>query len=790
MSTKRRSAVLDIESNNLLAGMLDFSSLPYKLNAEASLWTVVIRDLDTGEEWFAEKEDITAEWLETTLEPFYHIIAHNGIKFDNIVLMLFGIMEYKIGWLDQEDTIFGRECKFLDSLILSRLSNPDRFGGHSLKAWGNRIGEAKDDYRKQCIEAGYIDAIDDKGAEFREWNPLMLPYCKQDCKTNASAFKHIMQEYMNYNWGQSIKQEHILANLGIRRELFGFDFDKDFAVECVTELNGIMDDLANKVEPLLPPKPLGKTHLKSWTPPMTQLKKDNSLGAHMINFLSRVGATCKDDGFVWEGNFYAIPHTEPLKTEDVAQMKDFDHIKMLLIEDFDWVPTEWANRDLTKDSKKVPIPIEKQIKALDKWWEDTVGGKYTKGRMRELDMKLDTAYEKIKAKLGGKWPARVPTSPKIRVGVEKDLCPNLIELGDKVQFAKDFADWLTYRHRRNSIAGGDTSKMNLMEEDPTSGFLSCYREEDGRIPTPAIEIGAVTNRYTHISIANIARPSSIYGKELRSLFRAGEGGVFFGFDYSSLEARIMAHYVHKYPKGIELGNLFTGEKPNDWHSNQALAMGVSRGDAKSIDYGILYGAQKTKVSKMTGKSIADAGQLVDDFWDGSPALKDLRDAVVKFWESKGKKYVIGLDGRKINVRSKHALLNSLFQSAGIIYAKYVSILIMQKYEKEGLCIDPFIGQPEVTSMIEYHDEQALWVDPKLLNFKVFDSKEEAESFISKHEGYQTSAISEGKGKFYIALPSIVSTIIEDTMLEAEQMLKIKVPMGYEFMVGKSWYECH
>lgn len=786
----KRSAVLDIETNNLLAEMLDYSSLPYKLNSDARIWTVVVRDLKTGEEWWAENDNITAEWLEKVLKPFYYIIAHNGIKFDNVTLMLFGILEYKIGWLNQEDTVFGRECKFLDSLILSRLANPDRFGGHGLKAWGKRINDLKDDYRQQCIEAGYIKASDPKGAEFRKWNPLMLPYCKQDCKTNAGAFNEIIKEFTNHNWKQSIKQEHILANLGIRRELFGFCFDKDLAVKCVEELNSIMKSLEDKVEPILPPKPLNKTSLSFWTPPKTQVIQSGALSKHMINFLTRVGATCKDNGFVWENNFYPIPWEDSLKKVDTARMKDFDHIKMFLIDSFDWIPTEWSNRDLTKDSKKISIPIEKQIAALDRWWNDTTEGKYTKGRMRELGMNLDSAYDKLKDKLGGKWPVRVPTSPKIRVGVEKELCPNLIKLGDKVQFAKDFADWLTYRHRRNSIAGGDISDLNLYEEEPTSGFLSCYREVDGRIPTPAIEIGAVTNRYTHISIANIARPSSIYGKELRSLFRAGEGGVFFGFDYASLEARIMAHYVHKYPGGIELGNLFTGEKPNDWHSSQAIAMGIDRGSAKSVDYGLLYGAQIKKIMQMLNVSKERAEEIYNLFWDNSPALKELRDAVIKFWESTGKKYVIGLDGRKINVRSKHALLNSLFQSAGIIYAKYVSIMIMEEYEKNGLCIDPFIGTPDVTSMIEYHDEQAMYLKPKYLQFKVFNTKEEAKEFVANWEGGQLSAISEGKGKFYIVMPSNISTIIEDKMLEAEKMLNIKVPMGFEYMVGNTWYECH
>ena len=39
--------IVDIEANNLLSNMLDFSSLPYKMNEDARLWCVVVRDVDT-----------------------------------------------------------------------------------------------------------------------------------------------------------------------------------------------------------------------------------------------------------------------------------------------------------------------------------------------------------------------------------------------------------------------------------------------------------------------------------------------------------------------------------------------------------------------------------------------------------------------------------------------------------------------------------------------------------------------------------------------------------------------
>lgn len=789
----KRSCIIDIESNGFIENFLDFSTFPYRFTDEAKIWCVVIRDVDTGEEWSAELKDITAEWMEKTLMPFYYIIAHNGIKFDLPQLMLFGIFTYKVGYIGKPDTVFGRECRFLDTLILSRLSNPDR-GGHSLAMLGRRVGELKDDYRQQCIDAGYIDAEDPPGAEFKEYNPLMLPYCRQDCKTNAKVFLYLMEEFKDHDWGESIEMEHKLADLSIRRQLLGLSFNKELALECLDELNEKLDTIAAKVEPLIPPKPLNKTELNFWTPPKTQLKKNKELGVHMINFLSRVGATCKDEGFEFDGDFYPIPYTEPLKETVVARMKDFDHIKMHLIS-FGWDPIEWSERDMTKDSKKKILSFEKRVTVLDRWWQDTMNGKYKEHRLeaaREMvfapkSIDDDNLYDKIKEKLKGKWPVRVYTAPKIRVGIEKDLCPNLIKLGDKVSFAKDFADWLTYRHRRNAIAGG------VMDEDtgtPSSGFLAAYREEDGRVPTPSIEIGASTNRYTHKIVANIPRASSTYGKEMRSLFGAGDDAVFFGFDFSSLENRIQGHYIYKYPGGPEMAQSLIAEKPNDSHSLNAIKLGIPRVEVKSFTYAVLYGAAAAKIKKMLGITLDEAKKLIDDFWDGNPALNELKKNLEKYWETTDKKYILGIDKRKIRTRSKHSLLNALFQSGGVIFAKYVTVLLMEDMENQGFCVDPLIGKPDICSMIEYHDEQDMYASPDLFEFKLFDTEEEGKEFVNNWTGGQLSALTQGREKYFVALPSPVSEGIEKSIEIAIEKLNISVDMGFEYMIGNNWYECH
>ena len=47
----------------------------------------------------------------------------------------------------------------------------------------------------------------------------------------------------------------------------------------------------------------------------------------------------------------------------------------------------------------------------------------------------------------------------------------------------------------------------------------------------------------HSKIANIPRPSSVYGHELRSLFGCGKNFIQIGADFASLEARIQGNII-------------------------------------------------------------------------------------------------------------------------------------------------------------------------------------------------------------------------------------------------------
>ena len=62
-----------------------------------------------------------------------------------------------------------------------------------------------------------------------------------------------------------------------------------------------------------------------------------------------------------------------------------------------------------------------------------------------------------------------------------------------ITFVED--QYLTFKHRKNSLAGGKEDE----DGSPSTGYLSLVRE-DGRISTPADTLGAASFRYLHKSV--------------------------------------------------------------------------------------------------------------------------------------------------------------------------------------------------------------------------------------------------------------------------------------------------
>jgi hypothetical protein len=771
-----KRVVLDIEASNLLNNeSIDYTASPYKIKDDYKVHLIVCKDIDTGEIHIFRKEEV-----KTKFPAFYKsldvCIGHNIVNFDLLCIKLYLGINYSV----EPDTIDGKPCEIIDTLVISKTLNPDRLGGHSLKAWGKRLGDFKGDFH-----------------DFSEWSQEMEDYCVQDVNVTHKVYTTLMQEKGTWNWDSAVALEKSVAEIITRQEHRGFNFDTELAGDLVRDLDTKIDIICKEVEPILPSKSLTKSAASDYTPPKTQFLKSGEHSKHLLGFIAKHSGRLLDSRQVeLYGKVYTLPlPVEPLITEVPSTLKDTTHIKEWLVRDFGWVPIQYKERDLTVNAKKQKLNKQDYDKAVNKYMEQTLASAFCKDRLEHLEMTKGAALTKLLAKDISR-PVKVLTNPTFTVGQDKEICPNLEKLNKEFPHTRKIVEFLTYTHRRNSILGGGVDPDEI-EDEPEKGFLANVRA-DGRIPTPADTCGAGTSRFKHRVVANIPRTTSLYGDKMRSLFGAGENAYQIGYDFDSLEAKIEAHYCFKYEGGPEYGESLTAEKPNDCHTVLASHISVligkafPRGTAKSVKYGCSYNAQAKRVAKIVGCDIGTAEVIFEAFWTKAAPLKALKENMQKYWETTGqKKFLIGIDGRKLPIRSKGNVINTAFQSAGVICAKKAMVLHDRKLKEHGFITDFFSENYKEKSfaqqMIAYHDEAQIEVTKDLVKFKMFKTEEEGKEFRKQNPTWGELGHTEKGWYSAYSLPGLLAT---QAVKESGEFYNLNVELTAGYIVAKNWYGAH
>ena len=190
---------------------------------------IVLKNIDTGEILTPDNETAIKKLKEAEL-----IIGHNIIKFDIPVLekLYSATFTGKIF-----DTLVGTRLIFSDikDKDFSIKDFPkDCIGKHSLKAWGNRIGE----YKEQ-IET-----------DWQTFTPEMLEYCKQDTEVTYKLYKVI--EEKGYSQ-EAMDLEHEVASLIFKQEEHGFTFDTEKAQALSVKLKARLAELSEELQDVFQP---------------------------------------------------------------------------------------------------------------------------------------------------------------------------------------------------------------------------------------------------------------------------------------------------------------------------------------------------------------------------------------------------------------------------------------------------------------------------------------------------------------------------------------------------------
>lgn len=201
------------------------------------------------------------------------------------------------------------------------------------------------------------------------------------------------------------------------------------------------------------------------------------------------------------------------------------------------------------------------------------------------------------------------------------------------------------------------------------------------------------------------------GDMVRTLFAATPGYSMVVADYSQIELRLLAHYS-KDPDFIKL--FIEGGDP---HQQTADLVGISRRDAKAVNFGWIYGIGPDGLADSIEKtghprpSRGDTQDWLDGFSRARPVVTAWKNAAIRHARKLG--YIKTIDGHKrrlpdINSRDRglsssaeRQAVNSIIQGSAAVLIKYAM-----------LQINPFLGEFGARMLAQVHDELVFEVPEK------------------------------------------------------------------------------
>jgi DNA polymerase I-like protein with 3'-5' exonuclease and polymerase domains len=323
-------------------------------------------------------------------------------------------------------------------------------------------------------------------------------------------------------------------------------------------------------------------------------------------------------------------------------------------------------------------------------------------------------------------------------------------LGGKYPEAKLLAEYQLLNKRLGQIAEGKEAWLK-----------HCQLYGDGRIHGSVVTNACISGRCSHKrpNMAQIPSFGHDYGAECRSLFYAPEGWVLVGADASGLELRALGAMLAHFDGG-DYARLVSNPD-RDVHFHNACLFGIHSADlpiekatrdlSKRLIYCILYGGGAKKTGSIVVPNESEQTQYeigkktIDTFYKNLPAIKQLKDLIDKRITERG--YLIGIDGRRLQIRSRHSALNQLLQSTGAVLMKKATCILYNDLEMQGLKHNQDWG-----FCVFCHDEWQILTRPQHAD--------------------------------------IVADMAVKAIEKAAKYFNLKCPFTGEYRIGQNWQETH
>lgn len=603
-------------------------------------------------EYIAKVEEIAAT-------PDGLLVFHNGINYDVPAL---DILKRKY---------FGKRLNFpkqkmVDTLVMGRLMYPNikfsdmgavkagrlppkMMGRQSLEAWGYRLGEMKGEYKTDYITRCKAEGIPySPGDEWLNPSQEMLDYNVQDVVVTLALFKKFLTDKFYFGSPEAgleavyaLRLEHDAAWTCAKMERNGYPMSTEIVEGLYKELTIKRAEFLDKL----------RSTFGSWYQPKggKEFFKHPRSGVDLPKY-PRV--------------IYPKIGSVFLKPKNKAQRLGLE-------------PCEKSNSDLMAGAPYTPIEYvefnpgsgDHLAKVLiDRGWEPT---EFTETGKPKCD---DETLEHVKL-----------------ADPEAQACVELVR------------EYLVVQKRIGQAAEGKNAWLKLVGPD-------------GRMHGSINPCGAVTGRATHSSpnMAQVPANGAPWGEVCRSAFGAAHNKtngkpdpwIQVGVDASGLELRCLGNRAApfdggEYAKTVVEGDIHwanavnAGLAPNVKRDKSSHDHEAFRNNAKTFIYAFLYGAGAAKIGLIVGGGKKEGSALMKKFIEGTPAIKDLREAVQNTLISESKwvdgenivkwkrRWLKGLDGRRIHIRSPHSALNALLQGDGAVVCKHWIVETERMLEDAG-----------------------------------------------------------------------------------------------------------
>ncbi len=414
---------------------------------------------------------------------------------------------------------------------------------------------------------------------------------------------------------------------------------------------------------------------------------------------------------------------------DKAETKNlFDEIEIPLIPVLAAMELEGINLDVPF-LKEMSVVMAKESASLEQKIYETAGEKFNLASPKQLG---DVLFDKMK--IGGTKQKKTKTG-QYATGEEI-----LSYLANDNPIVKDILDW---------------RQMVKLQSTYIDALPNQVDKKTGRVHTDYMQTVAATGRLSsnNPNLQNIPIRTE-RGRLIRKAFIArDENYTLLSADYSQIELRIIAAL-----SGEE--NMIKAFQNNeDIHrSTAAKVFNVpldevtkeQRSNAKTVNFGIIYGVSAFGLSNQTSLSRKESAELIDAYYATYPKLKSYMSNQVDFARENGyvqtvlgrRRYLKDINSANMMVKSgaERNAVNAPIQGSAADIIKIAMINIHKKLTSENW---------KSKMLLQVHDE---------LVFDVHNSELETIKPMIKHE--------------------------------MENAFKLDVPLDVEIGIGKNWLEAH